>query len=167
MQAPPTAPMTAIPPLHGDAGLFESASDSEDSATSPVTGTAATAAPNSSITPPPGYCYLAPPPELQYPGCDEAINAMHDWDKHHGFDVSRQKPMKNKDGEIYKYLYRCTKHGKLDNNRKLTEDTRKRKVTQAYVNVAVKFPLTFLLEKIRQDRMSHGNLCESSGPVEP
>jgi hypothetical protein len=124
MQAPSTAPMTALPPLHGEGGIFHrSPSDSEDE--SPIAGGAAR--PNSDITAPPGFYYLAPPPELTYPDCDTAINAMHDWDKHHGFDVSRQKPMKNKDGEIYKYLYRCTKHGKLDNNRKLTEDTRKRK----------------------------------------
>lgn len=130
MQAPPTAPMTAIPPLHGDGVIFdESASETDDEQSPPAAapGATSTVAPNGSITPPPGFYYLAPPPELQYPDCDTAINAMHDWDKLHGFDVSRQKPMKNKDGEIYKYLYRCTKHGKLDNNRKLTEDTRKRK----------------------------------------
>jgi len=114
--------------MHGDGGLFgESPSDS-DVEHSPQGGPPpGTIAHNGSITPPPGFNYLAPPPELQYPDCDAAISAMHEWDKHHGFDVSRQKPMKNKDGEIYKYLYRCTKHGKLDNNRKLTEDTRKRK----------------------------------------
>lgn len=82
---------------------------------------------NNDLNPPPGFWYLPPAPALSYPGPDEAMAAMHEWNKHHGFDVSRQKPMKNKDGELYKYLYRCTKHGKLDNNRKLTDETRKRK----------------------------------------
>jgi hypothetical protein len=78
-------------------------------------------------TPPDGFYYLPPPPTSTYDTADEAIEAMHNWNKDHGFDVSKQKPMKNKAGELYKYLYRCTRHGRLDNNRKLTEETRKRK----------------------------------------
>jgi hypothetical protein len=78
-------------------------------------------------TPPEGFYYLAPPPISTYDTADEAIEAMHSWNKDHGFDVSKQKPMKNKAGELYKYLYRCTRHGRLDNNRKLTDETRKRK----------------------------------------
>jgi hypothetical protein len=77
--------------------------------------------------PPEGFYYLAPPPPHEYDTLEDTIQAMHDWNKDHGFDVSKQKPMKNKAGDYYKYLYRCTRHGKLDNNRKLTEDTRKRK----------------------------------------
>ena len=166
MQAAPNAPMTSIPPIHGDAGLFESASESEDSATSPVTGAADPTAPNGSITPPPGFWYLAPPPELQYPGCDEAINAMHEWDKHHGFDVSRQKPMKNKDGEIYKYLYRCTKHGKLDNNRKLTEDTRKRKV-HSHALASPSISLTFFQRKSGKIGCPMGIYVKAVDPSNP
>lgn len=77
--------------------------------------------------PPEGFWYLPPPPCTTFDTPDEALEFMHNWNKDHGFDVSKQKPMKNKAGELYKYLYRCTRHGKLDNNRKLTEETRKRK----------------------------------------
>jgi hypothetical protein len=77
--------------------------------------------------PPPGFTYLPPPPALSYTSPHEAIEAMHAWNKEHGFDVSKQKPGKNKNGELYKYLFRCTRHGKLDNHRKLTDETRKRK----------------------------------------
>ncbi|QDS68864.1 hypothetical protein FKW77_007427 [Venturia effusa] len=78
-------------------------------------------------TPPEGMYYLAPPPPKTYDTLDDTLQALHEWNKDHGFDVSKQKPMKNKAGDIYKYLYRCTRHGRLDNNRKLTDDTRKRK----------------------------------------
>ncbi|KAF2437170.1 hypothetical protein EJ08DRAFT_691471 [Tothia fuscella] len=78
-------------------------------------------------TPPEGFYFLPPPPPLTYDTPEEAVQAVHDWNKDHGFDVSKQKPMKNKAGELYKYLYRCTRHGRLDNNRKLTDETRKRK----------------------------------------
>jgi hypothetical protein len=78
-------------------------------------------------TPPEGMYYLAPPPPRTYDSLDDTLQALHEWNKDHGFDVSKQKPMKNKAGDIYKYLYRCTRHGRLDNNRKLTDDTRKRK----------------------------------------
>ncbi|TID22745.1 hypothetical protein E6O75_ATG01919 [Venturia nashicola] len=78
-------------------------------------------------TPPEGMYYLAPPPPRTYDSLEDTLQALHEWNKDHGFDVSKQKPMKNKAGDIYKYLYRCTRHGRLDNNRKLTDDTRKRK----------------------------------------
>ena len=121
--------MTEIILRPDESGLFEETGDESDG-DSPTGGNAANGStshdPNGG-PPPPGFYFLAPPPELVYSGPDEAIQGMHDWNKLNGFDVSRQKPMKNKDGELYKYLYRCTKHGRLDNNRKLTDETRKRK----------------------------------------
>jgi FAR1 DNA-binding domain len=120
--------MTEIILRQDESGLFEETGDESDDSQTP--GNAANGSnpqDPANITPPAGLYYLSPPPELTYGGPDEAIQAMHDWNKIHGFDVSRQKPMKNKDGELYKYLYRCTKHGRLDNNRKLTDETRKRK----------------------------------------
>ncbi|KIW01599.1 uncharacterized protein PV09_07071 [Verruconis gallopava] len=83
--------------------------------------------PNEDNTPPEGMYYLPPPPERTYKNYDECHQAMHDWNKAHGFDVSRQKPAKNKNGDIYKYLYQCTRHGRRGNKHKVLESERKRK----------------------------------------
>ena len=78
-------------------------------------------------TPPEGMFYLPPPPARTHPSYEVCLKVMHDWNKAHGYDVSKQKPMKNKNGDNYKFLYRCTRHGRRDNNHKITEETRKRK----------------------------------------
>jgi hypothetical protein len=83
--------------------------------------------PNEDNTPPEGMWYLQPPPERVYKNYEECHEAMHEWNKAHGFDVSRQKPAKNKNGDIYKYLYQCTRHGRRGNKHKVNEAERKRK----------------------------------------
>ena len=83
--------------------------------------------PNEDNTPPEGMYYLAPPPERTYRNYDECHQAMHEWNKAHGYDVSRQKPAKNKNGDIYKFLYQCTRHGRRGNKHKVNEADRKRK----------------------------------------
>jgi hypothetical protein len=116
------------PTGHGGDDDLESGSDDDDDAS--VDGHergGAQTMDNGNTDAPPGLSYIEPPQQLAYTSLDETIEVMHAWNREHGFDVSKQKPSKNRNGELYKYLFRCTRHGKLDNHRKLTDLTRKRK----------------------------------------
>ncbi|MCJ1467794.1 hypothetical protein MMC07_006419 [Pseudocyphellaria aurata] len=71
---------------------------------------------------------MAPPPEQEYPNPKVAEEEIHAWTKAFCYKLSRTKGDKNKDGVVYKQYYKCSKHGKPSNTRKLTDETRVRHV---------------------------------------
>lgn len=70
---------------------------------------------------------LLPPPEEEYESLTLAEDAVRSWTASQGYATSRHKTKKNKAGQPYRHLLKCTRHGKLDNTRKLTEEMRVRK----------------------------------------
>jgi MULE transposase-like protein len=70
---------------------------------------------------------LPPPPAESFPTYELAKSSAHEWARLHGYDFSVKKARKNKDGKIHRRVLACTRGGKLDNKRKLTEETRIRK----------------------------------------
>jgi len=70
---------------------------------------------------------LPPPPAESFPTYELAKSSAHEWARLHGYDFSVKKVCKNKDGKIHRRSLVCTRGGKLDNKRKLTEETRIRK----------------------------------------
>lgn len=77
----------------------------------------------------PNTYQIAPPPEQEYSSPKVAEGEIHAWTKTLCYELSRTKSDKNKDGIVYKQYYKCTKHGKPSNTRKLTEETRVRRRT--------------------------------------
>lgn len=75
----------------------------------------------------PNTYQIAPPPEQEYSTPQVAEGEIHAWTKALCYEVSRTKSDKNKDGVIYKQYYKCARHGKPSNTRKLTEETRVRR----------------------------------------
>lgn len=75
----------------------------------------------------PSTYQIAPPPEQEYSTPKVAEGEIHAWTKALCFEVSRTKSDKNKDGIVYKQYYKCARHGKPSNTRKLTEETRVRR----------------------------------------
>ena len=73
------------------------------------------------------YWDLPPPPEDSFDSYGTAKHNAHDWARRHGYDLSVKKAYKNKDRKIHRRVLTCTRGGKLDNKRKLTEETRVRK----------------------------------------
>ncbi|KAK5122505.1 hypothetical protein LTR85_004089 [Meristemomyces frigidus] len=69
---------------------------------------------------------LPPPPEGNYPGEQELEKSIHAWSLEHGYEVVRRASKKNAGGVIYKRYYHCSKHGKLANTGKLTDNSRVR-----------------------------------------
>jgi hypothetical protein len=70
---------------------------------------------------------LDAPPEREYPSKEACIDAYNDWGRRAGIAFVRQHQYRLKKTNLpYKQLVRCHRHGKLDNTRKLTADTRKR-----------------------------------------
>lgn len=69
---------------------------------------------------------LPPPPEGNYPGEVELEKSIHAWSLEHGYEVVRRASKKNASGVIYKRYYHCSKHGKLANTGKLTDNNRVR-----------------------------------------
>ncbi|KAH9833359.1 FAR1 DNA-binding domain [Teratosphaeria destructans] len=69
---------------------------------------------------------LPPPPEGNYPSGDDLEKSIHAWSLEHGYEMVRRASKKNAAGAIYKRYYHCSKHGKLANTGKLTEQTRVR-----------------------------------------
>ena len=68
------------------------------------------------------------PAEGIYESYQLALDDVHDFTKHKGYEVSIAKNIgkRNKSGAYYKKLIRCTRGGKLKNSRKLTDETRVR-----------------------------------------
>lgn len=71
-----------------------------------------------------GEFNLPPPPENTFPSYAAATQAMYTWAKDYGYDLSTYRSVKMKSGVIYKRIFRCTRAGKVDNKRKLTEEDR-------------------------------------------
>jgi hypothetical protein len=73
------------------------------------------------------YWDLPPPPDDSFDSYETAKYNAHDWARRHGYDFSVKKVYKNEDRKIHRRVLTCTRGGKLDNKRKLTEETRVRK----------------------------------------
>lgn len=69
---------------------------------------------------------IPPPPEGNYAGEQELEKSLHAWSLEHGYEMVRRASKKNANGVIYKRYYHCSKHGKLANTGKLTDETRQR-----------------------------------------
>lgn len=66
-------------------------------------------------------------PELQiYESQEALLQAAYAHGRSHGYDVARKKPKKNAAGEQRYFRLCCTKHGSLDNTRRLKSDDRTR-----------------------------------------
>jgi len=74
----------------------------------------------------PSLTRITPPPEQKFENYDKGLKFIYQWAKEHGVDYTKATCRKNKDKILYKHLMRCTRWGKLNNNRKLTPATRKR-----------------------------------------
>ena len=68
--------------------------------------------------------HLPPPPEATYPNEKELETAIHNWSMEHGYELVRRASKKNAKGVLYKRYYHCSKHGKVANTGKLTDETR-------------------------------------------
>ena len=76
---------------------------------------------------------IPPPPEESFPSYEACTDAVHAWTKQHGFDLvleGKSKKVKKgpHKGEIYWRRMECVFGGKPRNSRKLTEETRIRKM---------------------------------------
>ncbi|KAK5137589.1 hypothetical protein LTR08_007884 [Meristemomyces frigidus] len=69
---------------------------------------------------------LPPPPEGNYPGEHQLESSLHAWSLEHGYEMVRRASKKNAGGVIYKRYYHCSKHGKLANTGRLTDNSRVR-----------------------------------------
>lgn len=69
---------------------------------------------------------LRPPPEAIYPSYQRALDAVHGWAEGKGYELSITRAVKNSKGQIYKRQLQCSRHGKLQNKRKLAEEDRVR-----------------------------------------
>ncbi|KAN0067264.1 hypothetical protein V8E54_014719 [Elaphomyces granulatus] len=70
---------------------------------------------------------LPPPPAESFPTYELAKSSAHEWARVHGYDLSVKKVCKSKEGKIHRRILACTRGGKLDNKRKLTDEIRIRK----------------------------------------
>jgi FAR1 DNA-binding domain len=70
---------------------------------------------------------LPPPPVDSFISYEVAKSTTHEWARRHGYDLSVKKTYKNRQGKIVRRVLVCTRGGKLDNKRKLTEETRVRR----------------------------------------
>lgn len=70
---------------------------------------------------------LPPPPAESFQTYELAKSSVHEWARRHGYDFSVKKVCKNKEGKIHRRILACTRGGKLDNKRKLTDEIRIRK----------------------------------------
>lgn len=70
--------------------------------------------------------HLPPPPEGTHPTHEELERTMHAWSLEHGYELVRRASKKNAKGVLYKRYYHCSKHGKLANTGRLTDETRVR-----------------------------------------
>lgn len=70
---------------------------------------------------------LGTPPLVIYANIDELKKTIHEFSKSHGYELVIKSGLNNKESKTCRLDFRCKRHGALDNKRKLTDETRKRK----------------------------------------
>jgi len=69
---------------------------------------------------------LPPPPQGNHPSAEELEKSLHAWSLEHGYEMVRRASKKNGSGALYKRYFHCSRHGKLANTGKLTDQMRVR-----------------------------------------
>lgn len=69
---------------------------------------------------------IPPPPEGHYANEEELEKTIHAWSMEHGYEMVRRASKKNSKKVLYKRYFHCSRHGKIANTGKLTDETRVR-----------------------------------------
>ncbi|KAG3006295.1 hypothetical protein PC123_g10357 [Phytophthora cactorum] len=78
----------------------------------------------------PEYVIPAPPP-VEYPTAEAAEAAIHEWTLANRYNVIRNKQTRNDNGDVRYVLFACDHAGGPQNNRKLTDSGRQRKMSRS------------------------------------
>jgi hypothetical protein len=77
-------------------------------------------------SPPVGKYIIPAPPPREYPSEQHAEEALHAWTRDHSYNLSKQKPKTNTNGEVVARLFECDKAGWPKNTRNIKPQDRKR-----------------------------------------
>lgn len=129
--AVPTAPTSAsASTTSGTTSAAAAPSSPPPTTTNPSTDAAGATV----STPSPLATFELAPPLRKFDSYAAAIAWGHEWSQQTGVELVRMdkgRHFKNRNNVKYKYIWRCKRAGKLDNKRKLTDETRKRRTVSS------------------------------------